>query len=1727
MSGIKRDVKAREDRYQQVEDEVKKLRFQNQKTNDIVEQLNEMMIQFLDAFHLERTQSPKSPKIKASGLKEVPIAVKSDVEEINPLREGETKPKRWSIKKPDAPKRVKNEGTKKPPPKEKSVAREVPDDSDNSSPSSSSLESSGDPPKKRNGHHSSPSSSSGSDSSSVGVRLKEKSGDDLKLRWKRFDFTLDKENHLSGWVNWELWSNALSLSLKEIGYEDGMKLKQLDQLRLAKAVTKTCKRAPLKLITGIKKGTKMLRTLRKTYAATGKARQRSLWKELSKITYDGGDPIQFTTKFQKLLRNVRGCGMRLGTEEHITMFLSAVEDRAGSWCKTMQSVLRQTDYSFQQLIDDFNSEFHDRTDKKKNNRRSHNTQKDKGGNNNSRDNKPAWNKNGEPLCFNCGKYGHLAKDCPEPQKEKSGKGKKGKRGQSGDQRQGNNNSSQNNQGNSSRNTRSGGQDEEQFIPEGLRDLYRSSGGTFSAHVNEQQLQELMQWYDGMIKKEAPGATAIESTEAIVAESTEAIAIECPGAVATAVETTEATVGDCPEATVDEELQEVSTAVDHPGEVDESPEAGLATAVERTEATTVETPEATKAVVVGSAMVLLRVHSSMEDDREKLLWDSGANVNITNNIRDFERNSVMDIRSKGIQILTGGGPVVATSVGTVKWPLRGPRGEKNEITVKYTLCIDTFPLKIFSGEMYYRRGGYLNKNTLGYGLGEVFGEDGDDLGLKQALVSAFKNGKVFMTEEVMKKIILWHRRLCHPSTERLIWTIKRSTGIDLDPNEVEGLPCTACDEGKIRKIPSIDPQRRVTFVGEIIWCDVGSVKPVSIENNSYFGFITDDFSRCREYYSFRTKDEVQESLCGYITRISRRLEASSPEGRRKTVQILRLDGGREFGMTIIEKFCAVEGIELVISSSHNQYQNGVAERGIQFLQDEARATSAQMKIPTCFWNFIMEATTYTINRTGQSTVKDMTPIECFERAFEPDPEESHKPDNSHLRILGSRCTVLIDKNYRTRSEKLAARGAKGMLLGYQGTHNYKVWLLEGGRMLTTPHVTVYEDLEEPGQPPDPRDIIRSLPQPVQKRLRHRQKQKGVGVKNKDGNVVSEDDTDQEAKQVKRKRGRPKKTVPELYTLEAPDEAPELLRELKLALTQEGDCDLDCDLDDGFQSFLLLSDSEDDEGFVGSHGYVTVDDGPSLKEAMESPEREMWLKAIFTEIKENLSRGTFCFITSDRTYGHLVDAKWVLRKKYTSTGELDKYKARICARGFTQRKGIDYNETAASTARAVHWRILMALAAYLGWHIIQIDFIAAYLNGNLKEDIYMKQFAMLKEYFEAYPEDREKYGYSPELIIKLMNPLYGLKQAGATWQEKVRELLAKLGFLPLISDDAIYRNAETGDVISSYVDDFLLFGAGRERLEGVAEGLAEDVPVKDLGDADWYLGVRLVRSLPTGDVRLDQQQYIEKLLKSVGLNEMRKEPTPFVKDYLKHAVRHDGVASKEDTFEYASLVGKFNFFSYITRPDTAFATSTWARFMGNPSPRHQECIKRLPRYLNGTGDLSLRYRKLEQGYPHLQYNDLGLFGAVDTSFADDQESAKSTTGCVFFMAGAPVSWFSKLQGVVTRCTIEAEYVGAGTAAMEVAGIRNFLTELKLMPEGPISILEDNIGAFKWVTETQMSRRKRHIRVEYHYVRQEVQAGNISFQYVESKDNPADGLTKPLDRTDFERFIRNLGFERIQDE
>lgn len=555
-------------------------------------------------------------------------------------------------------------------------------------------------------------------------------------------------------------------------------------------------------------------------------------------------------------------------------------------------------------------------------------------------------------------------------------------------------------------------------------------------------------------------------------------------------------------------------------------------------------------------------------------------------------------------------------------------------------------------------------------------------------------------------------------------------------------------------------------------------------------------------------------------------------------------------------------------------------------------------------------------------------------------------------------------------------------------------------------------------------------------------------------------------------------------------------------------------DGEDMFRLLISSSD------ISREINAPDEPSHSKAVNSNEKVEWLKAMSDEIKGCIDRGTFEFVPRNLVDkgAQSLSAKWVLKKKYKSNMELDKFKARIVARGFSQKKGIDFNETTASTARSASWRILMALAAINGWYVLQADFIAAYLAGDLKEVIYMDQFPELERYFAANPRLRKSMGHSKDCKIRLRKPLYGLKQAGACWQEKIRKIMQRHGFVPLAADDAIYFNRETDIIVGSYVDDFLLIGPDRKKLQELMELLDSEVPLNDLGEASWFLGIRIHRPTTTGSVRLDQRQYIERSINELEQTSIRAVPTPMSVASRADMKRYTGKTSGTELYNYQKLIGNYNFSACMTRCDTSQALSQLARYMCNPSPQHYQHLMRVVRYLSGTSNRGFIYEK-----EHRHKEDFGKYGlhcAVDASFADDWDSAKSTTGYIIFMAGSPVIWRSKLQSTVTTLTCEAEYAALFEATKDCAWIRTFLEEIDQMPPGSIPVLEDNSGTIKWATTTGVSSGRRHVRVEYKYTVQKVRQGNIDVKKIETKLNPADGFTKPLDSASFEDFVRRLG-------
>ncbi|KAK2072678.1 hypothetical protein P8C59_007016 [Phyllachora maydis] len=242
-----------------------------------------------------------------------------------------------------------------------------------------------------------------------------------------------------------------------------------------------------------------------------------------------------------------------------------------------------------------------------------------------------------------------------------------------------------------------------------------------------------------------------------------------------------------------------------------------------------------------------------------------------------------------------------------------------------------------------------------------------------------------------------------------------------------------------------------------------------------------------------------------------------------------------------------------------------------------------------------------------------------------------------------------------------------------------------------------------------------------------------------------------------------------------------------------------------------------------------------------ERSKWLEAITKEFIQLLELGVFKFLPRSLLPSNckLITCRNVLKVKKDAKNRPIKYKSRLVARGFMQIEGLDYTITYAFTSIPPTWRILLAIGAVLDWEIEQADFIGAFLNSALREEIYMeipKGLLDLAASNKAIYKLLLKYSYNPSTpnIIKLSKALYSLKQSPREWQDKLKILLKSLGYLPLILDPRVFYNAKTCHFIVTYIDDCLFIGPNIGYITDLKKRLNKVYAIEDLGPAAYFLG-----------------------------------------------------------------------------------------------------------------------------------------------------------------------------------------------------------------------------------------------------------------------------------------------------
>lgn len=514
---------------------------------------------------------------------------------------------------------------------------------------------------------------------------------------------------------------------------------------------------------------------------------------------------------------------------------------------------------------------------------------------------------------------------------------------------------------------------------------------------------------------------------------------------------------------------------------------------------------------------------------------------------------------------------------------------------------------------------------------------------------------------------------------------------------------------------------------------------------------------------------------------------------------------------------------------------------------------------------------------------------------------------------------------------------------------------------------------------------------------------------------------------------------------------------------------------------------------------IDGDPiTVEEALARPDSDLWLKAMDEELKSLKENQTWSLVDlpCDKKP---IQCKWIFKIKRDSDGKVSKYKARLVAKGFTQVRGVDYNETYSPVVRSSTLRLLFSLAVEYDWHIDQWDVTTAFLYGKLKEDIYMLQ-----------PKGAIVQGQETK-VCKLQRSLYGLKQASNAWFHELDQEMLNLGFVQSKIEPCLYQKVfSDGNRIIAviYVDDIFTFYSKNKEAEKqkLKHDLLKRFKIKDLGPARHVLGMRLRRD--KNIIYLDQEQYVLNVLKDFDMTDCKPVITP-----MEVGLKLEKASDSDCKLPYQVLIGCLNYLAQSTRPDIAHAVSVLSQFNSCYDELHFKCAKRVLRYLKGTSNLGLTFKKT---------GDLELNGYVDADWGGSYDR-KSYTGLIFRLGDNIVSWESRKQGCVALSTTEAEYVGLSQASKEAIYLRNLLKSLtKGTCVKPVVIYNDNQSAHKIAKNKMNHNRTKHIDIKFHYIREAIVNGAVEVKYIPSQELLADMLTKSLPGPKLQQFLEKLSIK-----
>jgi hypothetical protein len=895
---------------------------------------------------------------------------------------------------------------------------------------------------------------------------------------------------------------------------------------------------------------------------------------------------------------------------------------------------------------------------------------------------------------------------------------------------------------------------------------------------------------------------------------------------------------------------------------------------------------------------------------------------------------------------------------------------------------------------------------------------------------------------------WHNRLAHQHAGQVKKILRKSQ----TPFDDQDFLCKSCIFGKMHRLPFPKSISRSSRVGELIHMDLcGPMQEKSLGGARYFLLLKDDFSHWRTLYFIKQKSDTCKNLEDFIKKTEKHL----PKG----LKILRSDNGLEFVNAEIRNITQRYGIIHQKTVSYTPEQNGAAERENRTIVELARTLLQDSGLPMNLWAEAVNFATYNLNWTGTSSQSNVFPSELW---------LNKKPDVKTFHFFGEKCYTHIPKEKR---RKWDPKAEEGYFVGYDlDTKGYRVWFPCKNQVKTHRDIVFMNQKYQDHQRDNDKDVVEVIVNHPHQEPEHEEQEAPENQKLAESESEMSDEEEDES---------------------IHDSLPKTREESE----QEQD-----PVQQDTYSLRDRSKIRNPERFANIS--ILNAEPESFEEATSSGNAEQWKQAMDEEIQSLKQNQTWTLVEPPKNQ-QVIDNRWVYKIKRNEDGSVQKYKARLVARGFRQVAGVDYNETFSPVTKFDSIRMILCVAASEKLILRQFDVKTAFLYGNIDEILYMQQ--------------PDGYQDGTKRVCKLNRSLYGLKQASRCWNQRFTSVLSRLGLHPTNADACVFTNGDPKNqlILAIHIDDGLIAASRQSEIDKLLQELHQEFEITS-NPVGTYLGLQIKR-MDDGSIFLHQKVYAENVVQRFRMEHANSVKIPADQHHQMDPEMHTNGDKETDNKLYRQIIGSLMYLSLGTRPDITYAVNKASQFLENPRKIHWKAAKRIVKYLKGTINHGLYFPVKQEGH---------VYAFSDADYAGDVTSRKSTTGIVVKLGTAIIAWKSTRQKIVALSTTEAEYVAACQTVKELIWLKLLLSELAIFENFKATLHVDNESAIKLIKNPEFHQRSKHIDVRYHFIRDKYTMGEFNLVHVSSKQQQADILTKPLPRVGFEEQRRMLNVRDIKD-